>query len=409
MGIAKGDMVRFTGFAEEEIPDNGEHLAEGQTYEVYKVSDEDGDTSYFVTVENPDFDASKKATKKNPEFLYVNVFEDEVEEVEDEDGDEEEVEEQAEEEVEEEEAPAPKKKAAAKKAPAKKAAKKVEAEAEEEEAPKRKPGRPKKAKAEEKAAEAPKKRGRPKKVQDEEEGDPDLKGMIILERDEEDEDILAMVDDGDVLELAQELVSESTVTEYRLGGILYHVRVSKAYKEVDPAYAEVGGFAAYIQEQLGLEYRKAMYLIDIYTKFSKAGIHGDRVGDIGWTKAKEIARVVTSDNADSLLEAAAESTVVELKETIKESYGREGADTRPVVKKMTFKFRLEQENAEVIEDYLLQAQEELGHDKLEQTFEYIVTEWAAEHLNVGKAKTKAPAKAKVVAKPKATKTTKAAA
>jgi hypothetical protein len=413
MGIAKGDKVTFVGFAEEEIPDNGEHLQEGETYEVFKVSDEDGEKSYFLAVENPDFDDSKKASKKNPEFLYVNVFDDEIEEAEEDEEDE--TEEEVEEEVEEEEAPAPKK-AAAKKAPAKKAAAKkakVEETEEEDEEPApapKKAGRPKKAKAEAEAA-APKKRGRPKKVQDEEEGDPDLKGLTILERDEEDEDILAMVDDGDVLELAKELVSESTVTEYRLGGILYHVRVSKAYKEVDPAYAEVGGFAAYIQEQLGLEYRKAMYLIDIYTKFSKAGIHGDRVGEIGWTKAKEIARVVTEDNADALLEAASESTVQELKETIKESYTREGAETRPLVKRMTFKFRLEQEQAEVIEDYLLQAQEEFGHDKLDQTFEYIITEWAAEHLNVEKpkAKVKEVAKTKTVSKPKATKTTKAAA
>ncbi len=397
MGIAKGDKVKFVGFAEDEIPENGENLIEDEIYEVFKVSEEGDDTSYFLQVDNPEFDASKKATKKNPEFVYVNVFEDEVAAVEDDEEEtEEEVEEdETEEETEEEEAPAPK----AKKAPAKKAAAKKETT-------KAKPGRKAKAKTEEAAA--PKKRGRPAKVKtEEEEGDPDLKGLTILERDEEDEDILAMVEDGDVLELAKELVAESTTTEYRLGGILYHVRVSKVYKELDPSYAEIGGLQLYIQEQLGMEYRKAMYLVDIYTKFSKAGIHGDRVGEIGWTKAKEIARVVNEENADALLEAASESTVNELKETIKESYSRDGKETRPVVKKTTFKFRLVAENGEAIEDYLLQAQEMLGHAKLDETFEHIVTEWATEHLNAKPAKAETKAEAKTTAKAKTRATPKA--
>lgn len=307
------------------------------------------------------------------------------------------------EEVTEDEAEAPKpkkaatkKKVAKKKATAKKkvAAKKVAA----------KKTTAKKTAAKKVAAPAPK----------QDEVDEDLKGLIILERGEEDADILEMVEGTeDLLGLAQEMAEEAANMEYQLGGILYHVRVSKAYKDLKPAYAEKGGFALYTETELGIHYRKCMYLIDIYSVWNKYGLDKQWISDHGWSKALLVAKNVDEENADALMGAAEEQSVADLRETIKESFSKKGADNREIVKKMTFKFRLMEEPASLITDYLEMAMKQLGLDRPEQAFEHIVTEWATEHLDVSKTRRRArtdtldeqeakPVK-KATAKPKARK------
>lgn len=222
-----------------------------------------------------------------------------------------------------------------------------------------------------------------KKSEPKEEVDEDLKGMIILTEEEEDEDILKMVEESDVIELAEELAQESSDVDYKLGGILYHVRKDKLFRKIKGGIYDVkGGFAEYVANELKYGYRKAMYLIDIYTKFNKFGLSPESVGEIGWTKAMVIAGAMEEDNAEELLELAKESSASDLKDTIKESYSKKGEDNREVVKKTTFKFRLVESAGAIVQDYLQQAAQQLGFKKLDDAFEAIVTTWASEHLDV---------------------------
>lgn len=225
------------------------------------------------------------------------------------------------------------------------------------------------------------------------ETDEELKDMLILDRSEEDADILELVEGADdILELAQEFAEEAANMDYQLGGILYHVRVSKKFKDIKPEYAERGGFGKYTEEQLGMHYRKCMYLIDIYSTWNKYNLPKNWISEQGWSKALLVARHVDDENAEDLMAVAEEQSVADLRETIKESYARKGADTREIIKKITFKFRLLEEPASMITDYMELAMKQLGLDKPEEVFEHVFTEWAQEHLDVGKRRRKTVAK-----------------
>lgn len=239
------------------------------------------------------------------------------------------------------------------------------------------------------AGKAVAKRGRPAKdAVPAEEVDEDLKGIVILNESEEDEEVLGLVRENEdtLCDMAQEMAEEAAQREFTLGGILYHVRIGKKFRQIaDGAYDKVGGWNEYVEKELKIGYRKAMYLIEIYTSFSKAGVSGEVVAQIGWTKAQQIAKVLESGNAEALIEAAENSTVEELKTTISTDFAKVGADTRPKVKRTTLKFRLLEERGVLVTGYLEQAVKHFGitgKDALSEALERIITEWAVENLEV---------------------------
>ncbi len=244
---------------------------------------------------------------------------------------------------------------------------------------------------------------------EEAEVDSDLKKIIVLTDEEDDEDIVALIaESDDICGLAIDLAEDAATVDYRLAGVLYHVYVDKAYKELDGgAYAGNKGFELYADKELGVGYRKAMYLIKGYGSWNKLGLSSEDFTSLGWTKAVAVADVGTEDNIDDLMELASESSLTELRETIKESYSKEGKDTRDVIKKITFKFRLVEDAAAAVVEYLEMAGKQLQEKDDSKIFEQIVSEWAAEHLDVSKVsrtqkKTKAAATTSSRKKTKAT-------
>lgn len=191
------------------------------------------------------------------------------------------------------------------------------------------------------------------------------------------------------------MVNDAEVLNYKLGGILYHLRLGKSYQEVDKKYAVKGGWQLFIEEQIpGLGYRKAMNLIDIYYEVNLHGIDPAKVQQIGWAKMAKIAQVMTAENADELVELAETSTVAVLTDTIKESYKEVGSTAGEKRKKIMFKFRLWEDQATGVDEIIKATQESMGFKDPSDAFEHIVMEWAAEHpLEPKKAAAKAPAKA----------------
>lgn len=369
MNVEKGSMIVFAGYAE--APEPGmDLLVEGEKYEVVEVNTKD--KAVVVRVDNPDFNAKKKESEENPKTILLDVFEEEFEVP--------------------EEAPAKSRgKTAAKPAAKGKAKAEPEPEPEDEEEPEEAPAPKTKAKpaaksaakattkpaAKGKAAAPAKGKVRAKaKPEKEESADP----YDDLSEDDEDEEILGLVNEADdILELAKEVVEEAAATEYKLGGILFHVRKSGAYKELDKRYAEKGGFNLYVLEELNVEYRKAMYLIDIYYKTSKFGLDAERVSAIGWAKAAKIAAVMDEGNAEELLDLAEKNTVADLVENIKTSYKEVGATKGEKKQLKIFKFRLFEDKAVGVEEVLNSVASAMSYKTLDEAFEHIVMEWAAEH------------------------------
>lgn len=424
MNVKKGDKVVFKGY--EETPEDGaDLLVEGNEYEVAEVNKEDG--SVAVIVDNPDFNPKKKESESNARTILTDIFFEELElpkgskakpaaktpakgkakAEEPEDDADEEGEEDADGEDEAEEEPEPKAKT---KAPAKTAAKAAPAKGkakpkaeepedepeegdegedgdEEEPAPKKAAAKKapakaaaktpaKKAAAESKAPVKSKAKAKAKEEEAEESDDP----YGDLDEEQEDQEILGLVNDAeDILELARETVEETSALEYKLGGVLFHVRKSGAYKELDERYAEKGGFALYLLEQLNIEYRKAMYLVDIYYKWNKFGLEPEKVAQIGWAKAAKIAAVMDEDTAEELIELAENNTVADLVDHIKTTYKEVGGTKgeKKVIK--LFKFKLAESAGIAVEEVLQSVAAGMGLKNLDEAFEHIVMEWSTEH------------------------------
>ena len=427
MNVKKGDKVIFKGY--EETPEDGaDLLVEGNEYEVAEVNKEDG--SVAVIVDNPDFNPKKKESESNARTILTDIFFEELElpkgskakpaaktpakgkakAEEPEDDADEEGEEDADGEDEAEEEPAPKAKT---KAPAKTAAKAAPAKGkakpkaeepedepeegdegedgedgdEEEPAPKKAAAKKapakaaaktpaKKAAAKSKAPVKSKAKAKAKEEEAEESDDP----YGDLDEEQEDQEILGLVNDAeDILELARETVEETSALEYKLGGVLFHVRKSGAYKELDERYAEKGGFALYLLEQLNIEYRKAMYLVDIYYKWNKFGLEPEKVAQIGWAKAAKIAAVMDEDTAEELIELAENNTVADLVDHIKTTYKEVGGTKgeKKVIK--LFKFKLAESAGIAVEEVLQSVAAGMGLKNLDEAFEHIVMEWSTEH------------------------------
>jgi hypothetical protein len=397
-----GQEVEFTGYTGSELPDNNELLEEGVIYPIIEAtpSDSKNEEFYTVGVINEDFDAKKRKTKNNREYIGVEVYADEFdtvleEEVEDEEIEEEieepedEIEDELEEEVEEEHVPKPKTKPKAKAKPAARAKEKSKAKPKAKAKAKVKPAKTKPVKAIAKTKPVAKSKSKLKEADPELAQDPENVDLIILTEEEEDAEVLELVKGTeDICALVEDMQEESSNINYIRGGLLYHVHKSKAYKELDPRYAELHGFATYVDERLGIRYRTAMNEIGVYTMFSRFGLDRADYIRLGPTKCTEIERAATEDNIDDLLRLAGESTVMEIKDSIKESYVSESGEIKKV-KRVSFKFMLHEDQGATVRTLFEEAKQALGLESDEDVFESIVTEWAMDHLNVKKSRTKA--------------------
>ncbi|MGL5098157.1 MAG: hypothetical protein ACRDD1_21435, partial [Planctomycetia bacterium] len=278
--IDVGTPISFLGY-DQSVPAEEQYLTQGETYEIagfteasgddVNASDYDAGGDPYVMIANPSFNPKARETDANPKLIAIPVYEGEYE-----------VAPAAEPEPEPEAAPAaaaPAAKTAPKKAALAPAAKTA--------APAAKTAAPAAKTAGKKAAPAPAAPAEPEGEPEDPDAMPDLEG--------EDEEVLALVGSGrDMIEVAQELEQTAATSEYRLGGVLFHIKKNKTYLTVEggAGYAEKGGFGAFLKDYFNVEYRKAMYLIEIYIAFTQAGIESpaDAVARMGWAKASKIAR-----------------------------------------------------------------------------------------------------------------------
>jgi hypothetical protein len=366
----KGSSVRFLGYGDG-VPKSEQVLEKGEVYSVLEAEvGEDNSVAYVVSAPNPNFNSDKAEGKGNEATVEVEVFESELEQV-----------------------PTKRRRTLAK--DSKEAEAPTDEEMEEAEAPVRKS---RKAKAATKTAKATKGDKATKSKLKEPSGEEEDK-EIYEHLEEEDEDILAMVKDAksvdDLVELAASVIEEAASNDYRLGGILYHINQDKGYKKIESGkYSARRGFSQFIRDKLNVEYRKAMYLIQIYVATNKFGIDPGKVAELGWTKMSKIVDVMDEKNADELLKLAEENGVRDLSEEIKTTY-KEVGRTRGERKKMkTFRFRVFEDEAEALETTLKTVAEQMGYEgnsALSQAFTHIVMEYGAEHEIVKRVKRKAVA------------------
>jgi hypothetical protein len=187
------------------------------------------------------------------------------------------------------------------------------------------------------------------------------------------QDILA---EHDALDAAKMLVERVEETYYTLGGVLADIYEQGIYKSV--GYDGKRGFADYTQAELGIQYRKAMYLIDIYQRMQTLGLDDTRLREIGWSKAKELLRFATAENFDDLVDYAKDHTREQLVEHLKTTQVSDGSDGTAggTVKKTKLSFALFADQAETVTRAIDAAKNMAGSDDPNQALEYICAEWS---------------------------------
>lgn len=129
-------------------------------------------------------------------------------------------------------------------------------------------------------------------------------------------------------------------TYFMLGGVLSVIQANSWF-------TPYSSFKEYVESEHGLNYRRAMYYVQIYNDLVESGVPWDKVKHLGWTKLKEITPVLTKENADEWVAIAEKQTVLQLVETVKNHQNAENPkaiedQTAKVVTTMTFKVHEDQ-------------------------------------------------------------------
>jgi hypothetical protein len=208
----------------------------------------------------------------------------------------------------------------------------------------------------------------------------------------------------DPLEVAKDLFSKASEAFFYFGGCL-----AKLWKEKDSetdkplfcGYTDAKGkhyenskegFEAFVTHNFGtdMSYRKAAYYMSIYENFSALTNAADiikQLPNVGWWKAGMLAQYVTDANAAELVQIAQEQSSDQLTETLKTSYTSEGGTTarggaasRATIKRTTMEFKLYEDQGVAVEYILKAAAKQLGTNDMNQVFETIIHQWAADHM-----------------------------
>lgn len=188
----------------------------------------------------------------------------------------------------------------------------------------------------------------------------------------------------DALAAAKSLVLETEEAYYTLGGVLNHIYTEGLHRLA--GFDGKRGFADYVEKELNIQYRKAMYLIEIYAYFRSLGVDEKKLARVGWSKAKEMVGVVTAATYDDVVDYAATHSREELKSLITTSTTTAGdGDTGTEVVKKKFTFVLFGDQAEGVERALEAASAAIEGEpknKHSMAFEMIVAEWSMQNEGV---------------------------
>lgn len=197
------------------------------------------------------------------------------------------------------------------------------------------------------------------------------------------------------LKVARELTEEIDCNYFKLGGVLAKIQ--------DESWWEGEGYASfqvYIQAELGMPYRKAMHLINIYDHLVESGIPYEKVKNLGWTKLKEIAPILNEDNVEDWVDTAENMNNLQLMDEVKEfkkndSMGGDDAGEKVKSAIKTKIFKLHKDQQEVVEEAIEAAKEACGSEYDSVALEYICLDFLG-----SPSKKKQAAITKTKAKPK---------
>jgi hypothetical protein len=262
------------------------------------------------------------------------------------------------------------------KAPAKKAAAKAAAPAAEAKAAPAKAA-PAKAAVPKAEAKAPAKKAVAK---------AEAKAVATTDEDGEElvltDHVTTLVEGGSAIEAARDLLQGVSTSYFSLGGVLAYIQSTGAYKEVKHTVVneETGkkskvpydDFFKFCATELGQEQSKVYQLIRIYRKLSAAGVDEAKFSGIGWTYAREMSKVITSDNADKLLAKAHEMSRDEFEDHVRHTYVKDGeGEVAPKIKRGRYKFSVHGDQIKTVDKVIASLTKALGTDDWGAIFHHL--------------------------------------
>ncbi|QJP17369.1 hypothetical protein G3545_29245 [Starkeya sp. ORNL1] len=135
-------------------------------------------------------------------------------------------------------------------------------------------------------------------------------------------------------------------------------------------------FDEFLREELGVRYRKAMYLIGIHDHFHRMDIDERRLATMGWSKAKELIGIATRENFDDLADFAERNKRTALIEHLNANYGRAASITKSRARTGgRMSFSLSRDQAETVQRALDMAKAKVGTDDAGEALALVCGEW----------------------------------
>lgn len=153
-------------------------------------------------------------------------------------------------------------------------------------------------------------------------------------------------------------------------------------------------FEEYTENELNMKRRKAFYLIKIYDKFIvELKLSSEELAGLQWSKAREIADVITPDNYKEVIERVSTMPVTAVKDYVKELKGKkpiegdttgvtEGGGKEPE-ETVKLNFKLYPEQAENVKNALSIAETMTGSEKPGNQLDLICSEFVAGAVGMG--------------------------
>ena len=123
-------------------------------------------------------------------------------------------------------------------------------------------------------------------------------------------------------EAARNLVLADSTNSFELGAVLLEVRNRALFPEgMD--------FKGWVADELEYKYRKAAYLIEIYSKAQELGLQWEDVKHLGWSKLAKLSSILTAENHKRVLKKVADMKLIEVEAYVKDMKAGEASPTKP--------------------------------------------------------------------------------
>jgi hypothetical protein len=214
-----------------------------------------------------------------------------------------------------------------------------------------------------------------------------------VEQEAEGEDLIVAVaseiekmTENKAWKVLPQLLDSIDANYFRLGG--YLARIQSEGWFMDKAYES---FRAFVEAETGIEYRKAMYLIGIYNGLVESGVPWSKVGHLGWTKLKELASILTTDNMEEWVNLAENMTVLQLIAHIKEQKKASTQDASEVTEETqqitTLTFKMHADQKATVREGLAKCKSEMNTEHDAVALEHIILDYLAGDKKLKKVKT----------------------